>query len=285
MLLFVVPVKSPKLSRDWPLAGRLFERCLRSICAQTVPDFRVVVVCNERPLTEFEHPKVEYLEVDFPAPEPRRPDEVTTAGYDHGLSAEIARKNADKARKLITGLDYGARYHPTHSMCVDADDCVSHRLAEFVEEHPEAPGWFFREGFIHPEGGRFMYLNVKNFNQACGSSAIVRFDLRRLSFQNPDFYAHCFKGPPLEPLPFPGAIYSVANGDNIYMTADNTSQIHRSLWRMIFSAALPRLVRKALKYRPALVTAGIREEFGIYPVSVSTEEQRPMVKEVALRSA
>lgn len=284
MLLFVVPVKSPKLSRDWPLAGRLFERCVRSICAQTSPDFRVVVVCNERPPSTFEHPNLEYLEVDFPVPAQRRSDETMTAGYDYGLSAEIARKNADKARKLRTGLDYGARYHPTHSMAVDADDCVSHRLADFVKQHPQAPGWYFRKGFIYPEGGCLMYLNVKNFNQTCGSSALIRFDRRDISFENPDFYAHCFDQPPLLPLPFPGAIYSVANGDNIYMTADTKAQIQGSLWQKVFSPALPRLVLKALKYRPALVTRGVREEFGLYAIQRDAWEQGSHAADACLRS-
>jgi hypothetical protein len=266
MLLFVVPVKSPKLSRDWPLASRLFERCLRSICAQTSGDFRVVVVCNEKPATTFEDARVEYLEVDFPVPARRLPGEISCTGYDYGLSAEIARKNADKALKLRTGFDHGARYQPTHCMGVDADDCVSRRLAEWVRTHPQTPGWFFRKGYIHPEGRRFMYLNRRNFNQTCGSSLIFRSDLRALVLENPDFYAHCFNLPPLVPLPFPGAIYSIANGDNIYMTADTTSQIRGSMWRKLFSPALPQLMKKLFKYRPALVTGAVRAEFGLYTV-------------------
>lgn len=267
MLLFVVPVKSPRLSRDWALACRLFERCVRSICAQTVEDFRVVVVCNERPATGFEHPRLEYLVVDFPVPEMRRPGEVTTTGYDYGLSAEIARKNADKARKLRAGFEHGARYAPTHCMGVDADDCVSRRLAAFVKRHPEKAGWFFKKGYIHPEGGRLLYVNVKNFNQTCGSSVIFRADLQQVVLENPDFYAHCIDRAPLAPLPFAGAIYSIANGDNIYMTAATTSQIQGSLWRKLFSPDLPSLLRKLVKYRPALVTSAVRREFGLYPVA------------------
>ncbi len=278
MFLFVIPVKSPKLSRDWRLAGRLFERCARSVCGQTSQDFRVVVVCNERPIADFEHPRLEFLEVDFPVPARRLPNEVTTTGYDFALSGEIARKNADKARKLRTGFDYGARYHPTHCMAVDADDCVSNRLVEFVARDPRAPGWFFRQGYIYPEGGRFMYLNVKNFNQTCGSSVIVRFDQRHLVLENPDFFAHCIEREPLAPLPFAGAIYSIANGDNIYMTADTTAQIQSSVWRKIFSPALPRLVQKMIKYRPALVTGGIREEFGLSQIPPAVAEQIPVAE-------
>lgn len=279
MLLFVIPVKSPKLSRDWRLAGRLFERCVRSVCAQTSADFRVVVVCNERPVTDFTHPKLEFLEVDFPVPAQRLPNEETTTGYDYALSGEIARKNADKARKLRTGFEYGARYNPTHCMAVDADDCVSNRLAAFVADNPREPGWFFRKGYIYPEGGRCMYLNVRNFNQTCGSSVIVRFDQRHLVMENPDFYAHCIERDPLVPLPFAGSIYSIANGDNIYMTADTTAQIQGSIWRKIFSPALPRLVKKLIKYRPAMVTGGIREEFGLYQIPAAKPAQAVAIEE------
>lgn len=285
MLLFVVPIKSPKLSRNWPLACRLFERCLRSICAQTSGDFRVVVVCNQKPVIRFEHPQVEYIEMDFPVPETRRADEIPTTGYDYGLSAEIARKNADKARKLRTGFDYGARYQPTHCMGVDADDCVSRRLAAFVGRHAQAEGWFFRKGFIHPEGGRLVYKNVKNFNQTCGSSVIVRYDLRSLVLENPDFYAHCIERPPLVPLPFPGAIYSIANGDNIYMTAATTSQIQGAIWRKLFSPALPQLLKKLFKYRPGLVTGRMRAEFGLYPVLRDPAPIAAPAKTPVLRSA
>ena len=128
-----------------------------------------------------------------------------------------------------------------------------------------------------------MYLNVKNFNQTCGSSALVRFDQRHLQFESPDFYAHCFNSPPMVPLPFPGAIYSVANGDNIYMTADTKSEIQRSLWRKLFSPALPRLILKALKYRPAVVTDAIRREFGLYPVTAKELEHGSMAMEASLR--
>lgn len=266
MLLFVIPLKSPKIARDWSLTQRLVERCVRSVCAQTSPEFRAILVCNEKPKIRFTDPRLEFIEVDFPVPEPRRAEENTTVGYDYGFSAEIERKNADKARKIHTALAHGAQYGPTHSMVVDADDCVSRRLATFVSRHPDAPGWFFRKGYIYPDGGRLMYLNVKNFNHICGSSVIVRYDLRSLLFSKPEFYDHPFDRLPLVPLPFPGTVYTVANGDNIYMTEDTKAQIQGTLRSRIFSAELPRLVQKALKYRPALVTRGIREEFGLYRI-------------------
>jgi hypothetical protein len=194
MLVFVVPLKSSRIARDWSLTCRLLERCLRAICNQTSPQFRVIVVCNERPALSFTHPKVRYLEVDFPPPM-RDPTEAPSAGYEYSRSRDIARKNADKARRIRAGLDHVACYRPTHSMVVDADDCVSRRLAEFVAQNPEGGGWYFKKGYFYTEGSRFLHLNRRNFNVVCGTSVVVAYPRRHLLFANPDFYQHAFDDP------------------------------------------------------------------------------------------
>ena len=279
MLVFIIPIKSAKISRSWSLSNRLFERCLRSICNQTSANFRVVVVCNEKPEIQFTHPNIDYIEVDFPPPMPD-PNAERTGGYEYGYSRDIARKNADKARKIHTGLDYAARYHPTHCMVVDADDCVSSRLAEFVSRHPRSDGWFFKKGYMYPEGGRFLYFNVKNFYQICGSSVIIAYGLTQALFNNPDYYEHTFDevpaGTALMPLPFAGAVYSMANGDNIYMSSETKQQIHGTLLRRVFSRAIFSLVKKVGKYRPALLTRAIRREFGIYNIGQPSHADAPM---------
>ena len=277
MLAFIIPIKSARISRDWARASRLFERCLRAVCQQTSPSFRVVAVCNERPVIEFTHPHVHYVEVDFPPPLPD-PAEQHAGGYEYGFSREIARQNADKARKVATGLDYAQRYQPTHTMVVDADDCVSRGLAAFVEGNAAEEGWVFRRGYMYPEGGRLLYFNARNFNVICGSSVIIANRLRQVLLAKPEFYDHAFDAPPggvkLVPLPFAGAIYSMANGDNIYMTEETKAQIHGSLLKMIFSRKIGALARKVMKYRPRLLTASLRAEFGLYQLDAGGQPAR-----------
>jgi hypothetical protein len=275
MLTFVVPLKSPKISRDWGLACRLFERCLRAICNQTSPQFRVVVVCSERPEIPFEHPHVHYIEVDFPPPL-ADPTEKLTRGYELSRSNDMARKNADKARKILVGLEYARRYNPTHCMIVDADDCVSCRLAEFVEKNPHGAGWYFKKGYIHTEGSRFLYLNRQNFNVVCGSSVVIAYNRRELLFANPDFYHHAFYEPPegVVPLPFPGAVYSMANGDNIYMSADTRNHIYGTLLKRVFSRSILAVAWKALNYWPTLLTESVRREFGLYKIEDGAPDAR-----------
>ncbi|HZZ78545.1 MAG TPA: glycosyltransferase family A protein [Gemmataceae bacterium] len=263
MLVFIVPLKSAKLSHDWALTSRLFERCVRALCNQTSPNFRVVVVCNERPECDYQHANLHYCEVDFPPPVDEPED---AGGYELARSKNIARKNADKARKILTGLEFAARFAPTHTMVVDADDCVSNRLAQLVEQHPDSVGWYCKSGYFHNEGSRFLFLNRQNFNVVCGTSVIVSYAHRHLLFPTPDFYQHAFYDPPpgLVPLPFEGVVYLMATGDNIYMSAQTRNEIYGSLFRRVFSKRIFAIAWKLLNYRPHLLTEARRREFGLY---------------------
>ena len=278
MLVFIVPIKSAKISRNWALVGQLFERCLRAICKQTSPNFRVVVVCNEKPDIQFSHPHVHYVEVDFPPPLPDPTDQNTT-GYEYSRSKDMARKDADKARKILTGLEYAQRLNPTHSMVVDADDCVSCHLAEFVTRNPQGTGWFFKRGYLYPEGGRFLYLNRQNFNQVCGSSVIIAYHLRQALFPRPDYYMPCFEVPPVDmnPLPFVGAVYSMAHGDNMLMSAENKKSMYGSYLKGLFSRRIFATVRKISKYWPTILTDSIRTEFGLYKIQKDERGKDPVV--------
>jgi hypothetical protein len=202
MLVFVVPLKSSRVAKSWDYVTRLFERCLRSICAQTSPDFKVIVVCHERPLIEFQHPAVSYTSVDFNLP-----------GFK-----DLSAQNRDKYRKLAAGFAAARDYGASHVMEVNADDCVSNRLAEWVERNQTSPGWFFESGYIYRDGSRRIFRKAVDFYHWCGTSNIVRYDLLQLPerIEHADFrsFGH-FRvrenlaglGAALSPLPFPGAVY------------------------------------------------------------------------------
>ncbi|WP_083602271.1 hypothetical protein [Hydrococcus rivularis] len=224
MLVFVIPLKSPQVSRSWERVCQLFERTVRSACNQTSPNFHVIVVCHEKPNIEFTHPKITYLEVDFPLPKETNP---------------VARGDTDKGRKILKGLIYAAQFSPSHTMAVDADDCVSQHLAEFVEQYPQNNGWYVSRGYKYQENTSYVYLTRKNFYRMCGTSNILRYDLNFLP-ENPEYnrgygyYKYYIlharvrdvlteKGMPLAPLPFAGAIYILGYGDNVYGNAKNFS--------------------------------------------------------------
>jgi hypothetical protein len=267
MLTFVIPVKSQEITNSWELLSRLLERTLKSICNQTSPHFQVVVVCNQKPNILFDHPNIFYIEVDFPAPKPMTQERDSIAGYEHIFSQDIANKNADKARKILIGIDYAAQFNPSHLMVVDADDCVSCRLADFVRRHPDCDGWVMRRGYMYREGSKFLYLNVKRFNHVSGTSVIIKNGLHQALFENPNFYYCSFDDLPglsIEDLPFEGALYSMLNGENILMSGQTFKQMKNQIF-----TSIPSLIQKLIRYRICFLKKSISDEFGLYDVNAA----------------
>lgn len=254
MLVFVIPVKSLQVSKSWNRLSKLFERCIKSVCNQTSPDFRVIVVCHEKPNTQFHHPHIQYIEVDFPPPN------LDSASFGQARGSG----DVDKAQKILTGLAYADKFQPSHIMVVDADDCVSKHLAEFINQNSQADGWYLQKGYIYEEGKNFIYLNLKNFNQSCGSSIIIKYSLYNLLFSERSYYDHnthvLQNGIQLKPLPFPGAIYSIKNEENQFMKREQTKQLKKKEGSLLF------FIRKAIKYRPIILTKAIRNDFALYSI-------------------
>ncbi|MCC7174753.1 MAG: hypothetical protein IT159_06115 [Bryobacterales bacterium] len=245
MLAFVVPLKSAAASNSWDRVTRLVRRTLRSVCAQTCPDFRAVVACHDIPDIGFEDERVEYLRVDFPPPGP-----------------DLGERIRDCASKTLTGLHRALALRPAHVMLLDADDCVSNRLAAHAARHPDANGWYINRGYFWREGLESVHVERRRFHQWCGSSHIYRRDLLELPpLPARDwFYRHSQavrhmreRGTPLSPLPFPGAVYLISHGDNMNDYAG-------ILWPR---NPVKRLLRRVLYHRS--LTPGMRAEFGLYP--------------------
>lgn len=255
MLIFVIPLVSPKVAKSWTQTVRLFERCLRSVCNQTSSHFRVVVVCNERPDVQFHHPHLHYVEVNLPIPEQM-----------------IAAKTLDRGRKTLEGLRVAGQFAPSHVMFVDADDCISDRLTEFVDQHPDANGWLVSKGYIYRENTRYLYRVRRNFYDLCGTCNIIKYDLydtQAEKLADADFVRHYYgghthiremlkaEGNPLEFLPFEGAIYTVENGENYYNSDFN---------KLINRQGAISYLKTLRNYR--LLTPRLRQQFGLYGIDV-----------------
>jgi hypothetical protein len=245
MIVFIVPLKSSKVSTSWETTSYLFERTIRSICTQTCDDFRVIVVCNEKPITQFDSPFVEYIETELPVP---------GKGWFEG-------GQKDHAKKLMIGLESSQKFNPSHIMVVDADDLISNKIAAFLQNNSEPSGWILQNGYIHEFGSSFLYYIRKDFVQYCGSSIIIKPNLFNLLFEN-NVYEHkgttlAVHGVILENLPFCGGIYSRGNGENTYAQES------------IYQGFIPKgdriaYIKHLLRFRP--ITAQIRKEFGFYEV-------------------
>lgn len=265
MLGFIIALKSKKISKSWPQVSKLLERTLKSICNQTSDRFFVVVVCNEKPDIQFHHPAISYFIVDFPPPNLVFGEQERLKGYEHIHGLELANKNADKCHKLLAGVEYAQQFNPTHLMMMDADDCVSCRLAEWVAQDPNCDGWVMRKGYMHREGSPFVYVNVHNFNRVSGTSVIIKNSLYSLIFKtDPDLYFPFFDEPPtsnFKSLPFVGAVYSMLNGENILMSNSTFSEMRQQIF-----SSIPQLFQRLLRYRIWFITPGMVREFGLYSI-------------------
>ncbi|WP_375474327.1 glycosyltransferase family 2 protein [uncultured Nostoc sp.] len=251
MLVFVIPLKSAKVSNSWERVTQLFERCIKSVCNQTSPNFHVIVVCHEKPKIEFTHPQITYITVDFSHPNEPTPE---------------AKGDTDKGRKILKGLVYARQFSPTHTMTVDADDCVSEKLAKFVQQHPDSNGWFINKGYKYQEGSNYIYIKRSNFYKMCGTCNILRYDLNDLPEtaeynRGYGYYRYYIdhakvrdilksKGKSIKSLPFPGAVYILATGENLFK---NSTRLRFSIFN-----------RKSLNQ-------SLRDEFGLYKLQQSQE--------------
>jgi hypothetical protein len=240
--------------------SRLFERCLKSACNQTSAAFKVIVVCHEKPPIDFDHPAVAYESVDFPVPD---------ANHHPSL-------NQDKYRKRARGFILAGQFGPSHVMQVDADDCVSNRLAEFVERNPQAHGWFFDSGYFYRDVARRIYLKKQGFHHWCGTSHIIRHDLLKLPETEdiddsdlPSLSPLRMKetlqemGAPLSPLPFPGAVYvNTKHGEGnhsrrcLFLDLKQHPKVFLSRAKKQFDHL----------FRSAPLAEALTAKFGLYPV-------------------
>ena len=137
MVVFLTSVRHPHNANDYRQVEALLEMSLRSVCAQTDPDFAVVVVCNVRPDLQFHDPRVIFHVVDFPPGSPQ-PGTIT--------HEPIVKR--DKGTKKLSGLLLARRFDPDYIFFFDADDLVSRRVVEFANARVGQPGWYVDGGYV-----------------------------------------------------------------------------------------------------------------------------------------
>ncbi|PKQ46787.1 glycosyltransferase family 2 protein [Confluentibacter flavum] len=261
MLTFVIPVKSEKVSSDWSQFCRLFERTLMSVCNQTDANFKVVVVCHELPPVGFKHNNIYYIHADFEPPVPR-PSETK--------ESITKRREIDKGEKIKLGVAYAKEnFNTDYIMTVDSDDFISNRLAAYVNTSGnDVNGWHIKRGYIYLEGKNHLFLTRK-FSDLCGSSIIVKPDLIEHFFgTDPIFYFdHKLKvlnnNIILSEFPFAGGIYSMANGENHWMSFQTLKGLNNHTgW--FSKQGINRIYRKLRNYSFRFLTPRIQKEFSFH---------------------
>jgi hypothetical protein len=217
LLTFVIPLRHPQNSPDWDALKRRLEQTIRSIAAQDDPRWRAILVANAGADLPRLPRGFRCEQVDFP------PNPMFERGAN-GLEAFRDACRLDKGRRVLAGIL--AAGSVGYVMVVDDDDLVSRHLTGFVAAHRGKSGWYVEKGYLWGDGGKLLY-QYADFSSFCGTSHIVRADLYDVSPGRPAadsalvrtlFGSHIFireylaaRGRPLEPLPFPGAVYRIGH--------------------------------------------------------------------------
>jgi hypothetical protein len=217
VLTFVIPLRHPQNSTDWPGLKQRLADTIRSIAGQDDVRWRAIIVANEGSDLPVLPDNFEHKQVDFP------PNPMFEQG-DNDLEVFRDACRLDKGRRVLAGILEADK--TGYVMVVDDDDFVSRRLTSFVAGCPGENGWYVQNGYIWGDGGRFIY-EYADFSKFCGTSHIIRADLYELPASveaaDPDyvrkmFGSHIFirehlaaRGQPLAPLPFVGAVYRIGH--------------------------------------------------------------------------
>jgi glycosyltransferase involved in cell wall biosynthesis len=217
VLTFVIPLRHPRNSPDWPTLKRRLAETMRSIAGQDDGRWRAIIVANKGSDLPPLPGKFELKQVDF------TPNPMFEQG-DNDRAAFLDSCRLDKGRRVLAGILEADR--TGYVMVVDDDDFVSSRLTSFVAGHLGENGWYVRDGYIWGDGGKLVY-EYSDFSKFCGTSHVIRRSLyelpARIAATDPDyirkiFGSHVFireyleeRGEPLKPLPFVGAVYRVGH--------------------------------------------------------------------------
>jgi hypothetical protein len=253
VLTFLIPIRHPESVSDWRLVRSLVATTLRSVAAQTHDAWACYMALERGAEIEDPPPGVRVVPTDIPDPD-----------LPHEMAARAAGIRRDKGARLVAALR-AARAEGRaggHLMVCDYDDLVSRRLAEYSARHPDADGWTIERGHLW-DGGRWTLLYPGLFHELCGTSIVVharhltgpggpldRPEAAERMLGSHKFLAHdlAAAGTPLEPLPFPGAVYRMGTGLNamnargLLRWAANPRRIRRHPRRQLRSLAAMRPV-------------------------------------------
>ncbi len=265
MICFLVPVKSKKLSSDWTAFSKLVDRSLKSINGQKDKDFQIVVACHELPENKFEHPQIHYLQVNFDVPKISNED----------WEKDRQLKEGDKARKIQSAHEYAIKnFKVDYFMVVDSDDCIHNGISKYVNARikDNTPGWYVDKGYFYTEGSKLAWMIRSNFNVRCGTCIIIRANLfKQIIIEEPYLYYFHEKieleeNLKLKPYPKAAALYSMANGENHYMSQSKMMNLVNQT-KFLTVGHIKSVYSKLSRYRPRYIGNRFKKAFNFSYIS------------------
>ncbi|MBZ9678122.1 glycosyltransferase family A protein [Mesorhizobium sp. ES1-1] len=213
MHYFVMPLRSVETVKDRHLFSSLLRRTIENVLCQTVKNFRLILVCSERPELGY-----------VPA------DRITVVETNLPIPTDIAARRRDMNQKIAIGAEQAfllAGNDDFSIMKIDGDDLLAADLLEKAGLFAESNGFVINKGYLQRLGSRILWKHYR-FHEICGSCASVTMRRGGKALMGAGEFADLYiksihpkipglleaTGRPLHFLPHWGAIYTMDHGDN-----------------------------------------------------------------------
>ena len=163
-VVFLIPFASRKVKSKWEIACAHLRQTLKSIQNSTSENYRVVVAGHEAP--DFDvgfDSRFYFLSLHHPVP----------SHENYHVSLEL-----DKLTKIAAAWEYAkSTWNPKYVMKLDADDFISSRLVDWLDNANDEAGYLIKYGWLWNSGSRYLIERTEYLDRVCGSCLIIRSDL------------------------------------------------------------------------------------------------------------
>jgi hypothetical protein len=160
---FVIPFAPRRTKSKWDIACAHLRQTLKSVRNSTSKSYCVVVAGHETPDFNFESDSTSWLSVNHAIP---LHEDVIVSG------------RLDKLAKIAAAWKYAkSRWNPRYVMKLDADDLISARLVQWLENFGDQPGYLIKHGWVWRSGSRYVLHSTEYLDRVCASCLVVRSDI------------------------------------------------------------------------------------------------------------
>ena len=161
---FLIPFASRRAKSRWDIACADLRQTLKSVHNSTSESYCVVVAGHEAPDFNIEtKAKACFLSVDHDIP---RHQNAVVSG------------RLDKLAKIAAAWNYAkSTWNPHYLMKLDADDLISSRLVQWLENFGREPGYLIKHGWLWQSGERHLLQFTEYLDRVCASCLIIRSDV------------------------------------------------------------------------------------------------------------
>lgn len=160
----MIPFASRRTKSRWDIACADLRQTLKSVHNSTSESYCVVVAGHEPPDFNIEtKAKACFLSVDHDIP---RHQNAVVSG------------RLDKLAKIAAAWNYAkSTWNPHYLMKLDADDLISSRLVQWLENFGREPGYLIKHGWLWQSGARHLLQFTEYLDRVCASCLIIRSDV------------------------------------------------------------------------------------------------------------